>query len=263
MEMMNEQSETACFDVDGVRYRYLYMKEDDPARGRRRTPVLFVHGFAQNALSWFPTSRTIFLERDVYGIDLVGHGGSSVPVHPAPYSLPAMGEALLALIKLIPGKPLVVAYSMGGRVALSALLEVGPAAFAKQTSGLLLESVGMGPKTQAERDAAIKRDADMARRLRETPLKDFMTYWENLPLFESQKALPKKVRAAVRANRLANPRRWRSAWNAPGSIACPHIARPRRRCATSACAATRPCIWPAKKTQNTASSQQACTRRAS
>ena len=26
MEMMNEQSETACFDVDGVRYRYLYMK---------------------------------------------------------------------------------------------------------------------------------------------------------------------------------------------------------------------------------------------
>ena len=43
MEVMNEQSETACFDVDGVRYRYLYMKEDDPARGRRRTPVLFVH----------------------------------------------------------------------------------------------------------------------------------------------------------------------------------------------------------------------------
>ena len=32
MEVMNEQSETACFDVDGVRYRYLYMKEDDPAR---------------------------------------------------------------------------------------------------------------------------------------------------------------------------------------------------------------------------------------
>ena len=196
MEMLNEQSETACFDVDGVRYRYLYMKEDDPARGRRRTPVLFVHGFAQNALSWFPASRTVFLERDVYGIDLVGHGGSSVPVHPAPYSLPAMAEALLALIKLIPGKPLVVAYSMGGRVALSALLEVGPAAFAKQTSGLLLESVGMGPKTQAERDAAIKRDADMARRLREMPLKDFMTYWENLPLFESQKALPKCVECA-------------------------------------------------------------------
>lgn len=92
MEMMNEQSETACFDIDGVRYRYLYMKEDNPARGRRRTPVLFVHGFAQNALSWFPASRTIFLERDVYGIDLVGHGGSSVPVHPAPYSLPGNGR---------------------------------------------------------------------------------------------------------------------------------------------------------------------------
>ena len=89
MEMMNEQSETACFDVDGVRYRYLFMKEENRARGRRRTPVLFVHGFAQNAMSWFPASRSIFLERDVYGIDLVGHGGSSVPFQPAPYSLPA------------------------------------------------------------------------------------------------------------------------------------------------------------------------------
>ena len=115
MQMLNEQAETACFDVDGVRYRYLYMKEEDPTRGRRRSPVLFVHGFAQNALSWFPASRTIFLERDVYGIDLVGHGGSAVPFQPAPYSLTAMGEALLALIKLIPGKPLVVGYSMGGR----------------------------------------------------------------------------------------------------------------------------------------------------
>ena len=127
-----------------------------------------------------------------------------MPWQPAPYSLPAMGESLLALIKLIPGKPLVVGYSMGGRVALSALLEAGPAAFAKQTRGLLLESVGLGPRTEAERDAAVMRDADTVRRLRETSLEDFMTYWENLPLFESQKALPKKARAMVRAGRLAN-----------------------------------------------------------
>ena len=264
MEMMNEQSETACFDVDGVRYRYLYMTEDYPPAAAAAPWCCSCTASRKTRCPGSLASRTIFLERDVYGIDLVGHGGSSVPVHPAPYSLPAMGEALLALIKLIPGKPLVVAYSMGGRVALSALLEVGPAAFAKQTSGLLLESVGMGPKTQAERDAAIKRDADMARRLRETPLKDFMTYWENLPLFESQKALPKKFAPrSAPTGLLTIPRRWRSAWNAQVSIACPRTARPRRRCATSACAATRPCIWPAKKTQNTASSKQACTRRAS
>ena len=30
MEMMNEQSETACFDVDGVRYRYLYISATRP-----------------------------------------------------------------------------------------------------------------------------------------------------------------------------------------------------------------------------------------
>ena len=203
MQPIIEQAETDCFDVDGIRYRYLYMKTESTG-GRRRAPVLLVHGFAQSAQSWFPSSRSILLERDVYGIDLVGHGGSAVPWQPAPYSLSAMGEALLALIKIIPGKPLVVGYSMGGRVALSALLEAGPSAFAKQTRGLLLESVGMGPRTQADRDEAAERDADTVRRLRETPLADFMTYWENLPLFESQKSLPKKARAMVRAGRLAN-----------------------------------------------------------
>lgn len=110
----------------------------------------------------------------------------------------------------------------------------------------------------------IKRDADMARRLRETPLKDFMTYWENLPLFESQKALPKKVRAAVRANRLANdPEALAKCVECAGQHRMPSYREATAALRDLACAATRPCIWPAKKTQNTASSQQACTRRAS
>ena len=98
----------------------------------------------------------------------------------------------------------------------------------------------------------------MARRLRETPLKDFMTYWENLPLFESQKALPKKVRVAVRANRLAND---------PEALAkCVECAGQHRMPSyRETTAALRdlglrgyPALYlAAKKTQNTASSQQA------
>ena len=128
---------TDCFDSDGVRYRYLYCKAQG-VPGRRRPPAILVHGFAQSSSSWIGAMDLIAQERDVYAIDLVGHGGSAVPASPAPYSLRSMGEALLDFIDLVPGKPVVVGYSMGGRVVLSALLEAGPAAFAKKTRGMLL-----------------------------------------------------------------------------------------------------------------------------
>lgn len=197
------QPTTDCFDSDGVRYRYLCMKAENP-RGRRRPPVILVHGFAQSASSWFEVGGRMLEERDVYALDLVGHGGSAVPVSAAPYSLRAMGEALLDFIDVVPGRPVVAGYSMGGRVVLSALLEVGSAAFAKKTRGLLLESVGLGPKTEGERAVAEEKDAATVRRLRETSLSEFMEYWESLPLFRSQRTLPKGVRAKVRAGRLAN-----------------------------------------------------------
>ena len=110
---------TDCFDSDGVRYRYLHCKAQG-STGRRRPPAILVHGFAQSSSSWIGAMDLIAQERDVYAIDLVGHGGSAVPASPAPYSLRSMGEALLDFIDLVPGKPVVVGYSMGGRVALSA-----------------------------------------------------------------------------------------------------------------------------------------------
>lgn len=197
------QPTTDCFDLDGVRYRYLCMKSES-VRGRRRAPVILVHGFAQSSSSWFDVSERLAEERDVYAIDLVGHGGSAVPASAAPYSLRAMADALLNLVELVPGKPVIAGYSMGGRVALNALLEVGPAAFAKKTRGLLLESAGFGPKTEGERAIATERDAATVRRLRETSIDEFMEYWESLPLFASQRSLPKRTRAMIRADRLAN-----------------------------------------------------------
>ena len=72
---------TDCFDSDGVRYRYLYCKAQG-ATGRRRPPAILVHGFAQSSSSWIGAMDLIAQERDVYAIDLVGHGGSAVPASP-------------------------------------------------------------------------------------------------------------------------------------------------------------------------------------
>lgn len=71
-------------------------------------------------------------------------------------------------------------------------------------SALVLESAGLGPADEAARLSLEKRNAAWARRLREEGVASFMDYWQDLPLFESQRALSPERRAAQRAARLAN-----------------------------------------------------------
>ena len=167
-------------------------------------PVLLIHGFAQSAQTWHGVAQLLAEDRTVYALDLVGHGQSAKPVNESSYSLIEMGKALLAFAKSLPVPPLLVGYSLGGRVALSALVESGPEAFARCVSGLVLESAGLGMPCEQAREEAAERDAATVRRLRECSLAEFMTNWEGLPLFASQKRLPRQVQEAVRAGRLAN-----------------------------------------------------------
>lgn len=236
------QPQRRYFDANGVRYSYLVWGEsakkaepsqpgrsdDDIAQLRSRSlqpalarlrsarprtepsqsaglpPVLLVHGFAQSAETWQNVAQILAEDRTVYALDLVGHGRSDKPSKEIFYCLPEMGRALLAFSERLPAPPLLVGYSLGGRVVLSALVEAGSETFARCASGLVLESAGLGMPTEQDRAAAAERDAATVRRLHEQPLSEFMTNWANLPLFASQKSLPREVREAIRAGRLAN-----------------------------------------------------------
>ena len=167
-------------------------------------PLILLHGFAQSSASWNATASELAATgRPVYALDLVGHGGSERPANPRAYALDAQGEALLAFARLIADvegvRPSVLGYSMGGRVTLAALHR-DPRAF----SAVILEAAGFGSATQAEREAAAKRDAACATRLRADGLEAFMDFWEQLPLFASQRDLPPDVRERLRAGRMAN-----------------------------------------------------------
>lgn len=167
-------------------------------------PLILLHGFAQSAASWDAVARAFAdAGRPVYALDLTGHGASERPADPRAYALDAQADALLTLARTLATKgdkrPAVLGYSMGGRVTLAALAR-DPHAF----SAVILEAAGFGPATQAERDAAAERDASCATRLRADGLEAFMDFWEQLPLFASQRDLPSNVRARLRAGRLAN-----------------------------------------------------------
>ena len=174
-----------------------------PSDSRRRpAPLVLLHGFAQSAESWACVAPRLARSRTVYALDLVGHGGSDRPADPAAYGLDAQADALIAFLDEVAagiGGPVVVGYSMGGRVALAAALRDS-----SRLGALVLESAGLGPLTQAERDAAATADTARANRLRAQGVRSFMDDWERLPLFATQAGLPAAVRERLRAQRLAN-----------------------------------------------------------
>lgn len=190
-------------------------------------PLVLIHGFAQSAQSWEPVVSCLDPVRPVWAFELVGHGASDQPTAKIAYDLVFQGEALLAFLETIAqgGTPLpttafnplsdtlapsepslrkltLVGYSMGGRVVLSAMAQ--SKRFAQVVSDVVLESVGLGSPSAEARTEAAHKDALHAAKLREEGIEAFFAYWEQLPLFASQKALPFKVRQAIRTERLAN-----------------------------------------------------------
>ena len=209
------------FQHDGVRYRFAVWESE----AAEAAPVVLLHGFAQSAASWDNIAELLGRTRSVVALDLVGHGGSDRPEGADAYALGAQGEMLLAYLAspvgvaalATPGrsnggsasaaqgsrKPLVVGYSMGGRVALAAASSQ-PETFARFAGGLVLESAGLGPVDEREREDAAERDARNAAALRRDGLSAFMDAWERLDLFATQRDLPVSARERMRASRLAN-----------------------------------------------------------
>lgn len=71
---------------------------------------------------------------------------------------------------------------MGARTALGFALH-----YPQKVQHLLLESGSPGLATAAERQARICQDHRLAEHLLEEPLVDFIDFWQELPLFQTQK----------------------------------------------------------------------------
>ena len=126
--------------------------------------------------------------------------------HPIADPLASMGAvcdrvaAIVRLVAAAEGAPVLVGYSMGGRIAAETMVRHPGLPLA----GLVLESAGLGPADDAARAALARRNGEWAARLREGGVAAFMDWWETLPLFATQRELPPATRAAIRADREAH-----------------------------------------------------------
>src|SRR5690625_4319625 len=89
-------------------------------------------------------------------------------------------------------------YSLGGRTALSFAQY-----FPNQVKSLILESASPGLKTEAERKTRREQDDKLAEKIKEEGIEAFVNKWENIPLFTSQKNLPKTIQNRIRKERLS------------------------------------------------------------
>ena len=168
-------------------------------------PIVLLHGFTGSAAGW--GSRLDALAAAGYraiALDMLGHGDSDIPDEKGRYRIqsaqPDIATALYDM-GIAPGVAILLGYSMGGRIALYTALHSG---FFR---GLILESASPGIADDTERAARRASDEALADRIEQDGIPAFVDYWENLPLFASQRSLPDAVQSEVRAGRLRNTAR--------------------------------------------------------
>jgi 2-succinyl-6-hydroxy-2,4-cyclohexadiene-1-carboxylate synthase len=166
--------------------------------------VLFLHGFMGSSEDWREVTTALDNRFRCLVVDLPGHG-ASLGLSPEDYTFEGASRALLRLLdELGVGRPTIVGYSMGGRLALYLVLR-----HPERCAGLFLESASPGIEDAAERRARCEADEERARRL-EDDFGTFLANWYRQPLFASLARREGLVEAMIEAR----------ARNDPAELAC-------------------------------------------
>lgn len=160
------------------------------------SPVVLLHGFTGSKATWENTAESLQDHFQVITIDLPGHGKT---ITSSPLTMESFAANLVEIFRYLKLMPVhLVGYSMGGRTALSfAML------YPEWVKSLTLESASPGLKSLTERETRLNNDEILANKIEQEGLESFVRFWEDLPLFNTQKQLPTTVQQAIRKERLA------------------------------------------------------------
>jgi 2-succinyl-6-hydroxy-2,4-cyclohexadiene-1-carboxylate synthase len=152
--------------------------------------LVLLHGFTQTRQSWRRTVQALGARRYRALVpDLPGHGQ-------APQRTPSFDACTAYVRALAPERFTLAGYSMGGRIALHAALQLQP-----QLDRLILVSASPGIADPEERAARRQADEALAERIEAIGVEAFAREWGAQPLFAGQ---PERVAAAAHADRLRN-----------------------------------------------------------
>jgi len=169
----------------------------------KKIPLVFLHGFSGSAEDWedfFPAIPETFIP---LSLDLPGHGKNVKHDSPEYYSVSSTVSIIKEFLsERCFNKAVLAGYSMGGRAALCFSVR-----FPNMVKGLFLESSSPGIIGEDNRDARRASDNRLADFIENSPIEDFVDFWLNIPLFESQKKLPLKKLEKIKAQKLNNDKK--------------------------------------------------------
>lgn len=167
--------------------------------GRKGLPaVVLLHGFTGSVSTWHETAALLQDRYSVIAVDLTGHGLTAAPAEVKRYTMEEQTADLYELLeKLAVDQPVMIGYSMGGRIALSYAVR-----YPHSLSALILESSSPGLRTPEERASRRQADNMLAERIEKEGMEWFADYWQDIRLFHSQKKMPEERQAKVRRERL-------------------------------------------------------------
>jgi pyruvate dehydrogenase E2 component (dihydrolipoamide acetyltransferase) len=124
-------------EAGGKKLRHLRVGPDSG------TPVVFIHGFGGDYLTWAFNQGTVGEDRPAYAVELPGHGGSTKDVGDA--TVETFAATVAAYLDAIGAKrPHLVGHSLGGAIAITialnapdkvgALSLISPSGFGKEIS---------------------------------------------------------------------------------------------------------------------------------
>ncbi|QHZ48182.1 2-succinyl-6-hydroxy-2,4-cyclohexadiene-1-carboxylate synthase [Bacillus sp. NSP9.1] len=178
---------------DGVCYEI-----EDSGLPEEKTAV-FLHGFTGSVKTWDEIDNYMRGIR-LIKIDLLGHGKTDSPREASRYTTEKQVADLEEIFDRLGLKQVfLIGYSMGGRLALSFSM-IHP----DRVAGLVLESSSPGLQTASEREKRREQDGRLSRRVIDEGIESFVTYWERIPLFASQRSLDFSKRNKIRIERLNN-----------------------------------------------------------
>lgn len=163
-----------------------------------KNTVVLLHGFTGSTKTWHEVIEHLPSDIRTIAVDLTGHGNSSVKVPVARYQMQEQIEDLQALVVHLGLTTFtLIGYSMGGRLALAYACT-----YPQHLSMLILESASPGIEDRRDRAVRIEADERLAMRIEHEGLEAFVDFWEDIPLFHSQKQLSGQKKKAIRAERM-------------------------------------------------------------
>jgi 2-succinyl-6-hydroxy-2,4-cyclohexadiene-1-carboxylate synthase len=162
--------------------------------------VLFLHGFMGSSADWKYAVTAIEDRAFCIALDLPGQGGS-LKLAPEAYTMEGTARAVVSTLdELEARRPVIVGYSMGGRLALYLALR-----YPERCAGLFLESASPGLESAGERAARTEADEEKAKRLESGDFETFLRDWYRQPLFAPLAREERLLRRTIEARRRNDP----------------------------------------------------------